>query len=245
MPAGVTRINELKNTGYQLIIATNIGLVVYNPRTFKTDVISVQNPNQPVAEVKKAYVDGHNMVWAFTEGQGVTVINPQTMTARWLYADTPTPADRTTSNSFFIMEDEHGTLWTIPNYGTFSYYDRKTGKLVPYMLKSHSSGNFYIPYISKYVVSDQGILWLIGIHDLTQVNFKFHNYNMTKLEEGESEVRAMAYTNNGFHWDGFNSGHLKISDSHFKRLVICSPTDRSARSRHPSHAQVFMPSFKT
>ena len=116
------------------------------------------------------------------------------------------------------MEDEHGTLWTIPNYGTFSYYDRKTGKLVPYMLKSNSSGNFYIPYISKYVVSDQGILWLIGIHDLTQVNFKFHNYNMTKLEEGESEVRAMAYTNNGFHWDGFKSGHLKISDSHFKKI---------------------------
>ena len=86
------------------------------------------------------------------------------------------------------------------------------------MLKSNSSGNFYVPYISKYVVSDQGILWLIGIHDLTQVNFKFHNYSMTKLEEGESEVRAMAYTNNGFHWDGFKSGHLKISDSHFKKI---------------------------
>lgn len=240
MPAGVTRINELKNTGYQLIIATNIGLVVYNPRTFKTDVISVQSPNQPVAEVKKAYVDSHNMVWAFTEGQGVTVINPQTMTARWLYVDAPTPADRTTSNSFFIMEDERGTLWTIPNYGTFSYYDRKTGKLVPYMLRSNSAGNSYVPYISKYTISDQGILWLVGIHDLTQVNFKVHNYSMAKLDEGESEARAMAYTNNGFHWDGFKTGHLKISDSHFNKVGYLQSNGQIIQQQIPfSHSGIY------
>lgn len=240
MPAGVTRINELKNTGYQLIIATNIGLVVYNPRTFKTDVISVQNPNQPVAEVKKVYVDSHNMVWAFTEGQGVTVINPQTMNARWLYVDAPTPADRTTSNSFFIMEDEHGTLWTIPNYGTFSYYDRKTGKLVPYILRSNSAGNSYVPYISKYTISDQGILWLIGIHDLTQVNFKVHNYSMAKLDEGESEARAMAYTNNGFHWDGFKTGHLKISDSHFNKVGYLQSNGQIIQQQIPfSHSGIY------
>lgn len=47
MPAGVTRINELKNTGYQLIIATNIGLVVYNPRTFKTTSSVCRIPTSP------------------------------------------------------------------------------------------------------------------------------------------------------------------------------------------------------
>ena len=44
MPEGVTRINQLKNTGYQLLIATNLGLVIYNPRTFKTELINVQSP---------------------------------------------------------------------------------------------------------------------------------------------------------------------------------------------------------
>ncbi len=144
------------------------------------------------------------------------------------------------SDNFFIMEDEHGTLWTIPNYGTFSYYDRKTGKLVPYMLRSNSAGNFYVPRISKFVVSDQGILWLIGIHDLTQVNFKFHNYSMTKLEEGESEVRAMAYTNNGFHWDGFKSGHLKISDSHFKKIGYLQSNGQISQKQTPfSHSGIY------
>lgn len=237
MPAGVTRINELKNTGYQLIIATNIGLVIYNPRTFKTDVINVQNPNQPVAEIKKTYVDAHNLVWAFTEGQGVTIINPKTMKAQWLYADAPTPADRTQSDNFFIMEDEHNTLWTIPNYGTFCYYDRKSGKLVPYILRSNTAGNFYVPRISKFVISDQGILWLTGVHDLTQVNFKFHNYTMSKLDEGESEVRAIANTTNGYRWDGFKSGHLKISDNNFNKVGYLQANGQITSKQIPFSSQ--------
>lgn len=223
LPKGVTRINELKNTGYQLLIATNIGVIVYNPRNFKTDVINVQNPNQPSPEVAKIYVDHYNMVWAFTYGQGVTIINPKTMQQQWLYADAPNLEDKTTSSSFFIIEDEHNTLWVIPNYGTFSYYDRKTGKLVPYILKSNSSGNSRIPRITKYIVSDQGILWATGIHDLTQINFKYHTYNLNRLDQGESEVRSILLTVNGNHWDGYFNGVIKISDSRHNKLGYLAP----------------------
>ena len=233
MPAGVTRINELKNTGYQLIIATNIGLVIYNPRTFKTDVINVQNPSQPVAEVKKAYVDAHNQVWAFTEGQGVTVINTKTGASKWLFADAPTPADRTTSDKFFIMEDEHGTLWVVPNQGTFSYYDRKTDQLVPYRLRSNSSGNFLIPRISKYAISDQGILWLTGVHDLTQVNFKFHPYILNGLDEGESEVRSITTTPDGMHWDGYYNGCIKISNQQYQKVGYLAPNGQITPTQVP------------
>ena len=59
---GVNMLNTLMNTGYQLLIATNIGLVVYNPRTFKTEVINVQSPSQPMAEVKNIYTDDYGMV---------------------------------------------------------------------------------------------------------------------------------------------------------------------------------------
>lgn len=104
MPEGVTKINELKNTGYQLLIATNIGVVVYNPRTFKSEVVSVQNPNQPVAEVKKIYVDSKDQLWAFTDGMGVTLINPNTLEKKWLFADQENPALRTVSEKYFIME---------------------------------------------------------------------------------------------------------------------------------------------
>ena len=224
MPAGVTRINQLKNTGYQLLIATNIGLVIYNPRTFKTEVINVQSPSQPMAEVKNIYTDAYGMVWVFTDGMGVTMVNPRTGQKAWLYADQPDPAERTTSEKFFITQDENKTLWVVPNGGTFSYFDRKAGKLVPYLLHSNSSGNFRVPNIKKYCLSDQGILWISGMHDLTQVAFKKHLYHLTQLDEGEAQVFAICNTPEGYHWTGYYNGVIKITNSRFEKVGYLAPS---------------------
>ena len=224
LPAGVTRINELKNTGFQLLIATNLGVVIYNPRTFKSEVVNVQNPSQPLAEVKKIYVDANNQMWAFTDGIGVTLINPNTLAKKWLFADVQDPTHRTTSTSHFIMEDEHGVLWVIPNGGTFSYYDRKKQELVPYFLRSNSSANALIPKISNYVISDQSILWITGIHDLTQINFKQHNYTLSLLEGNEAEVRSLALDHNRRYWDGFFNGSVKISDEQHNKIGYLTPS---------------------
>ena len=224
MPAGVTRINQLKNTGYQLLIATNIGLVVYNPRTFKTEVINVQSPGQPMAEVKNIYTDAYGMVWVFTDGMGVTMVNPRTGQKAWLYADQPDPAERTTSEKFFITQDENKTLWVVPNGGTFSYFDRKAGKLVPYLLHSNSSGNFRVPNIKKSCLSDQGILWISGMHDLTQVAFKNHRYHLTQLDEGEAQAFAICNTPEGYHWTGYYNGMIKITNSRFEKVGYLAPS---------------------
>ena len=230
MPAGVTRINELKNTGFQLLIATNLGAIVYNPRTFKSELVSVQNPNQPVAEVKKIYVDSKNMIWAFTNGMGVTLINPNTLEKKWLFADQENPVNRTSSQVPFIMEDEHNTLWMIPNGGTFSYYDRNKKELVPYLLKSNSSANALIPMISKYTISDQSILWLTGGHDLTQVNFKYHEYTLSQIEETEKEVRSVALDHNHNYWDGFINGTIKISNEQHHKIGYLTPSGQISPS---------------
>ena len=150
----------MKNTGYQLLLATNLGLVIYNPRSFKAEIINIQSPGQPLAEAKKLYTDYFGMVWVFTEGMGVTLVNPKNNTKQWLFADQPDPVDRTTSDSYFITQDENHVLWVVPNGGTFSYFDRSAGKLVPYLLRSNSSGNYRIPRIGKYALSDQGVLWI-------------------------------------------------------------------------------------
>lgn len=224
MPAGVTRINQLKNTGYQLLIATNIGLVIYNPRTFKTEVINVQSPSQPMAEVKNIYTDAYGMVWVFTDGMGITMVNPRTGQKAWLFADQPDPGDRTTSSQFFITQDENKTLWVVPNGGTFSYFDRKAGKLVPYLLRSNSSGNFRVPNIKKFCLSDQGILWISGMHDLTQVAFKKHLYHLTQLDEGEAQAFAVCNTPEGYHWTGYYNGVIKITNSRFEKVGYLAPS---------------------
>ena len=223
MPKGVTRINQLKN-GYQLLIATNLGLVIYNPRNFKTQLINVQSPSQPMAEVKNIYTDDFGMVWVFTDGMGVTLVNPKTGGKTWLFADQPDPADRTESDKFFITQDENKNLWIVPNGGTFSYFDRKAGKLVPYLLRSNSSGNFRVPTIKKYCLSDQGILWISGTHDLTQVAFKDHQYHLNGLDQGESDVRSICNTPEGYHWTGYYNGIIQVSNSQYEKVGYLAPS---------------------
>ena len=224
MPKGVTRINQLKNTGYQLLIATNLGLVIYNPRNFKTQLINVQSPSQPMAEVKNIYTDDFGMVWVFTDGMGVTLVNPKTGGKTWLFADQPDPADRTESDKYVITQDENNTLWLVPNGGTFSYFDRKTGKLVPYLLRSNSSGNFRVPRIKKFCLSDQGILWISGTHDLTQVAFKDHQYHLNGLDQGESDVRSLCNTPEGYHWTGYYNGIIQVSNSQYEKVGYLAPS---------------------
>ena len=223
MPQGVTRINQLKHTGYQLLIATNLGVVIYNPRTFKFDIINVQSPSQPLAEVTNMYTDYYGMVWAFTKGMGVTRINPRNNEKLWLFADQPDPADRTSSSKYFITQDENHTLWVVPNGGTFSYYDRHAKRLVPYLLRSNSSGNFRIPNIDKFLLSDQGILWITGVHDLTQVAFKYHFYTLNQLDEGESEVKVIATLPGKQTWTGYYNGIIQVTDPHQQKLGYLSP----------------------
>ena len=224
MPEGVTRINQLKNTGYQLLIATNLGLVIYNPRNIRTRLINVQSPSQPMAEVKKIYIDDFGMVWVFTDGMGVTLVNPKTGGKAWLFADQPDPADRTESDNFFITQDENHTLWIVPNGGTFSYFDRKAGKLVPYLLRSNSSGNFRVPIIKKFCLSEQGILWISGTHDLTQVAFKDHKYHLNGLDQGESDVRSLCNTPEGYHWTGYYNGIIQVSNNRFEKVGYLAPS---------------------
>ena len=233
MPAGVTKINQLKNTGYQLLIATNLGMVIYDQKTFKSQIVNVQSPSQPMSEVTNMYVDMYNMVWVFTDGMGVTLVNPKDGTKQWLFADADDPSMRTSSDRPFIIQDEHNTLWVVPNKGTFSYYDRRAKKLVPYILKSNSSGNYRIPDITKFAISDQGILWLAGVHDLTQINFKDHPYIINNLDQGESEVKAIANTPAGIQWVGYLNGCIQLNDHLYKKIGYLSPSGQIVPQQIP------------
>ncbi len=233
LPAGVTKINQLKNTGYQLLIATNLGLIIYNPRTFKTELINVQSPSQPMAEVRNVYTDAFGKVWVFTDGMGVTLVDPKTGGKQWLFADQPDPIDRTSCEKFFITQDEYKTLWVVPNKGTFSYYDRKEGKLVPYLLRSNSSGNSRIPTISKFLLDDQDILWISGVHDLTQVAFKNHNYTLNALDVGEAEVHSLCNTPQGENWAGYANGIIQICNEHYQKMGYLAPNGQVVPQQIP------------
>lgn len=164
---------------------------------------------------------------------GVTIVNPKTSEKRWLFADQPDPVDRTSSSKLFITQDENHTVWVVPNQGTFSYYDRKTGQLVPYLLRSNSSGNYRIPMIEKFSITDQAVLWITGIHDLTLIDFKNHQYTLNKLNTGESEVRAITALANGNQLYGHKNGCIMVADVHHNKLGYFTPSGNITSEQVP------------
>ncbi len=221
LPKGVTRINDIENYhNSRLFLATNIGIVSVNTQGGGVRLINIQNPGQPLPEAKKLFVDHRKNLFFFTEGPGISVISAKTHQVRWLQAEAP-PQERTTARKPFIMQDEHNTVWAIPQGGTFAYYDDATEQFVPYPLRVDGFGKGCLPQIDKYAISDQGILWVTADHDLVQINFKLHQYTLYRPDGGNSDIRALAYDHNGQLWAGYYNGVVQVVDTkrHTKRYL--------------------------
>ena len=77
------------------------------------------------------------------------------------------------------------------------------------------------------------MLWIRGLHDLTQVNFKEHVYTLDQLDDTEDEVRALLYDSQGRYWTGYEQGYIKISDKYHQKIGYLSPSGQIVPSLIP------------
>lgn len=226
MPPGVARINAVERLdGGRLLLATDVGLVVYDAMRGRFEVLSVQTPAQPSAEVTSVYVDRRRRIWAFTPSRGVVLLSGSDFSPRWLMADADRPLHRTASVKPFVHEDAYGTVWVVPAGGTFSYYDEQAGKLVPYMLKSSDRTDAYLPEISKFMFDKEGNLWFTGTRDVNLVNFRYHHFKLTPVLPGQ-EVRSLLRDSKGRTWAGTYNGQLAVFDGQRRLIGYVTPEGR-------------------
>lgn len=211
VPPGVTRINAMAQLGKgRMLLATNIGVVVYDIERRTSKVYSVQSPSQPSPEVTAVFADSRQRVWAYTEGSGVTMIDTKNATTRWLTAKADNTIWQTVSAKPFFHEDAYGTVWMIPSGGTFAYYDESECRFTAYPLWS---GGTLIPLtqISKYETDRERNLWVTGSRNLHLVNFRYHRFKHTTVMPGQ-EVRALLIDRQGRMWAGTANGMLAVFD---------------------------------
>lgn len=210
LPGKVTNIYCLdKFDNANILLGTSDGILMYNVNDNKFRHFSVVHPSQHGTEAKQIFVDKTKRIWTFSSGDGIIMINPKTDVTEWFNAKAETPDYLTTSKVPFIHQDEHGTIWTIPNNGSFSYFDEKQNHLTVYPLHSKGFGNICLPLISKYYIDSQNNLWFSGQHDLSIVNFKYRNITFKPLRH-DQEVRGTYCDSKGRLWIGDDKGHLII-----------------------------------
>ena len=246
MPAGVTAVNCMIKEGKKLYLGTNAGIVMADPSNrsnrFRCEFLpvissSLGRPGEG-APVTNIFADHRGRLWVFTDADGVTMIKPSSASVHFIGESTSKAVGGSASKvggsaissqtfltkgdniPFFHVDNNH-TVWVIPRGGTFSFYDERTGKLVPYPLQATGYTYPNIPVINKYFIDSQNNAWVRSIHDLSLLNFRHHAFRNVIIS-ANADTRALCATHDGKLWIGTSDG----------RVMLCSPSLLSPATMH-------------
>ncbi len=176
----VEKVNEVFVVNkYQLALATNLGVAVYDTRNGQKTILSVQWPGNPVKAVDQMFKDSKGRLWCFNDGNGVSVVLPS-MQVKHLAVETK-GSGMTVADKPIFHEDLRHTVWMAPKDGVFSYYDEISNSLVPQSLASAGFSGNVIPRVKKAYSDHQGNLWMIYPHNLSLVSFSYSNISQIDL----------------------------------------------------------------
>lgn len=213
MPAGVNRINSVARIdSLRIVFATDIGVLVRDHSTGRTQIYPVRTKEQPSANVLDIFVDSRGRIWASTESAGVVMIDTRGGQTRWLMAKADNAITQTTSDKPFFHEDKYGTVWAVPKCGTFCFYNETERRLEPYVLRAKGGSSMYQPSISKFIIDNEKNLWFTGARDVNLVNFRYHHFKYTPVLPNQ-DVRSLLIDSHGRTWAGTANGHLAVFDA--------------------------------
>lgn len=218
MPAGVSRINDMvKLDDRRMLLATDAGVICYDISRNSLHGYSVHTPAHPSAAVTDIFVDAQKRIWAYTADDGIIMINGSEASPRWLMSNADNAIKSTTSAKPFFHEDKYGTVWTVPNGGTFSYYDEAEQKLVPYVLKSGTGSGAFLSTIDKFFIDKDKNLWFTSTRDISLVNFRYRRFKYIPVLPNQ-EVRSLLTDSRGNTWAGTYEGQLALFDADSRLL---------------------------
>lgn len=222
LPGEVKNIYQMQQLDDQLLLATNAGLVVFNPSTKAQHTVGLQSPTHPSAQITNLFVDSRKRLWIFTDSQDIALMATLKAQPRWIPLRQTPGFQPTRSEQPLWVEDHHGTIWAIPPKGVFCYYDEKEDQMVPYQLKSEGYEFANIPVITKFHVDQQRNVWLSSTHDLSLLHFKYRQFQHVTVSSHE-ETRALCIDHANRLWMGDGSGHIALFNTALQRQGYLNP----------------------
>lgn len=116
-------------------------------------------PEMRTNDIQQVYIDRAGEAWMEIRSQGILHFTPQTN--KIVFIESKINEGQVSNPNFLIFEDEKDILWVQPYYGSFSWYDRVSNKLVPFYSAYNEDINTLFSYGVNHVLSDsQGVLWI-------------------------------------------------------------------------------------
>ena len=209
----------------RIVCGTDQGVAVIHLPSCKVELINVQSLASPSNKVTNLFLDTQHRLWVFTESDGMTVIQPDMTTKKWLMAKAQDIMTQTTCKYTVWLQDNNGTVWAVPRNGTFAYFDEQSHTLVPYPLYEQENSQYTIPEIKRTFIDRQKNLWLTGLHSFNMLSFG--KYNFRKVQATLfGNMRSLLIDRHGNVWMGNEKGNLMVYDREDKLLGYVSPSGK-------------------
>lgn len=211
--------------GSYLFTSENNGFFTYD--VIRDDLQHYAYEKYPVMttnDIQDVYIDRSGEIWLGIKSHGVLHFNAQNK--KIAYIPTKINEGQITNPNYLIFEDEKDMLWIQPYFGTFSWFDRANGKLVPFNSAYNEDINVLFSYGVNHVLSDsQGVLWIStnrgnGIFKCTFLPDYFNHYLLqdNSVYSITNETRAILEDNENRLWVATKDGTVHVFDADRKRI---------------------------
>lgn len=207
------------NSNFYILNAEKSGFLSYNVLKNEIQHYSIeQHPELKSNDIQQVYIDRAGDVWFGIVANGVVKFNVQT--SQLEYLPTAITPERTTNPNILFAEDGKDVLWIQSYYGSFSWYDRKSNRLVPFNSLYSSDINTFLLYGVNHVLTDeQDILWIStnrgnGIFKCTFLPDYFSHYLLDNksVYNVSNEVRAIFEDRFNRIWVATKDGLVHVFD---------------------------------
>lgn len=222
--AVVTGIVSLSPNNY-LLMAKDHGFLSYDILAEEMKLYTKEKyPEMKTNDILQIYIDKGGVAWMAIKFPGVLRFNPQTNTIAYL--PSTINEGQVTNPNYLIFEDEKDILWIQPYYGSFSWFDRKSNKLIPFYSAYNVDINTLFSYGVNHVISDsQGVMWIStnrgnGFFKCTFLPEYFNHYLLQdhSVYSIANETRSIFEDNERRLWVGCKDGEIHVYDESRRHL---------------------------
>lgn len=239
IPYTFDRINSLDvmNDGL-LSIATDNGVILYNPEDGTSRLINIRTGAQSANEAVSIYEDQTGDMWIFPTTPGVIRYNPKNGEKQHLYTPEKDIVNYGRENKNTIFEDKQGTIWLIPHKGNFCYYDRKNKQLKAFYTDPENPQSLFTPLVRFHYQDRQGNQWLGSARGIKKMSFYPQTYTLEGIDRG-FEVRAFLLDSLKRLWVASKSNYVRIYHPDGSLSGYLSPQGQISKNKISFNSSVY------
>lgn len=216
---------------HQFLVATK-GEGFYSINTNKSPEIKnfskARYPQLPTDQIMSIYIDRNSEAWMNIKDRGIIHFEPRS--ERLEYLLTVLNEGQVTNPNYFIFEDQNNRLWVQPYFGSFSWYNRESGQLLPFRSSRNNDVNSLFDYGLNHILADpSGVFWLSsnrgnGFYKCTFLPDYFEHYLFDKqfVYNIANETRSIFEDRQNRLWVACKDGKVHVFDKDRNELGVLS-----------------------